>query len=120
MVKNKKEVKKETARVKIKWNVPDDMISRYASNVIVQVLENEFKLSFFETKPDIIFESKNPIPKEVRADCVASIIVSPLKIPAIIQVLQKQFNMFLAKQSKDLPQEQVKELPKDLPKEKAS
>ena len=79
----------------IKWNVPDELKSIYASNMLVQMLENEFKILFFETKPSPRTSLDDPKETEVRADCVASVIISPLKMPAFIEVLQRQFAAFL-------------------------
>lgn len=110
MVKKKKEVNKESATIPIKWCVPDDVISRYANNMLVQALENEFKILFFETKFPIRLNSKDPVPKEVRSDCVVSIVINPAKIPAFVKALQQQYDNFIAKQSTEKPQEQTKEL----------
>ena len=80
----------------INWNIPDTMISNYANNVLVQILENEFKLLFFETKPQLRINESDPFEKTIRADCFASIIVSPAKIPLIIDVLQRQYEKYEA------------------------
>lgn len=87
-----KKIKKPEQEVKavIKWNIPDYIISRFASNMLVQTMENEFKILFFEIKPPIRFAPSDPAPTEVQADCVASIIVTPDRLPKFIEALQKQ------------------------------
>ncbi len=87
--------KKATAKihgvaVPLRWNVPDNIITRYASNIVVQRLENEFKILFFEICPDIKLAIEQRIPEEVQANCVASIVVSAGKLDAFIKVLQTQ------------------------------
>lgn len=93
------EKKKVTAKTKgtllpLKWYVPDDIVTRYASNMVVQILENEFKITFFEMKPDIQSALAGESPKEVQAACVASIIINPNKIPVFIGALQKQHDLY--------------------------
>jgi hypothetical protein len=84
--------------IPFKWHVPDTVITRFASNMTIQILENEFKISFFEMKPEIRLDPNAPIESEIRADCVASIIVSPNKMPQFIAALQKQLDLYNAKQ----------------------
>ncbi len=96
MDKQKKaSIDKKTKEIPIKWHIPDNIISRYANQVLVDIIENEFKLSFFELKPEIRLDPKTPLPTEVRADCVANIILPPHKIPKLIEALQKQFDQFV-------------------------
>lgn len=82
----------------IKWYVPDSMHSIYASNILVQILENEFKLSFFETKPPIRINESYPVATEIRADCVASVILHPKKVISLIEALQRQVNVFVERE----------------------
>lgn len=96
----KKEQSKTEAKglvVPIRWNMPDAIITRFASNMLVQILENEFKLLFFETKPEIRLGPGEPPPTEVRADCVASVIITADKMPRVIEALQKQYAIYQAK-----------------------
>lgn len=86
------------AQVLIKWNVPDTIISRFASNMVVQTIEGSyFKLTFFELKPEIHLIPPTAPPTEIVADCVASIIIPPEKMPAIIDVLTKQLHQLQKK-----------------------
>lgn len=47
MAKKRTVKSKEEVRVLIKYNVPENTLSRYATNMTVQILGNEFKLAFF-------------------------------------------------------------------------
>lgn len=92
MGKRKEALPMEIEKIKlpIKWNVPETVITRFASNLVVQRVEGYFKLLFFEIKPDISVVELNEPPSEVVADCVGSIIVPPEKIQAIIDLLTRQ------------------------------
>lgn len=93
-------VSSKEARVPIKWNIPDTIHSVYASNVLVQLMENEFRLSFFETKPPIRLNETDPLVREVRADCVASVILHPKKVLSLINALKQQLKLFAEREQK--------------------
>ncbi len=99
IVKNKK-----TDGTPIKWNVPENMISRYATHMTVQLLENEFKLAFFELSPEIRIDPKLPSSKEVQANCVGSVIVNVAKVPSIIEVLKRQLDLYISRHSPEKPE----------------
>lgn len=90
-----------TVEIPIEWNIPDNLVARYATNMVVQRLENEFLISFFEIKPPIILgepdkiESKLKELKSLRADCVAQIIVSEDKMPSFVSALESNLKRFL-------------------------
>lgn len=92
----------EGVKVPLKWNIPDNIVTRYASNVAVQILENEFKVSFFEINPEIRTDNNQKIPKEIQANCVASVIMSPGKFPSFIAALQQQLEIFLKLKSQKI------------------
>lgn len=90
---------KQIARIPIEWRVPENLMSVFASNMVIQRIENSFfKLSFFEIKPPIQLDDSAPTPTKIRADCVASVIVTPDKLPKFIEVLQKHLDKYIAKQ----------------------
>lgn len=98
MAKKKSRTDAKGIEVPIKWYVPDTIITRFASNMVIQTLEHEFKLSFFEANPEIRTDPIAPPLAEVRADCVASVIVNIAKMPGFIAALQKQMDLYNAKQ----------------------
>lgn len=79
---------KEDVRIPLKWNVSPSVITRFASNIVVQGVDDVVKLSFFETVPEIRLDSSAPVPKEVRAECVASIVITREKLKSFINALQ--------------------------------
>jgi len=79
-------------RAPIKWVIPDNLITRFATNMLVQSIEDkEYKISFFESKPPIVLESSASPPNEIIAECVASIIITDERMPGFIDALQRQF-----------------------------
>lgn len=99
MAKNKNVKKtKRKVEVPIEWNIPDTVITRFASNMLIQTIENEFKISFFELKPKILLGPSEEIPKKILADCVASVIVTANKLPQFINALQKHLDAYLERQ----------------------
>lgn len=79
----------------LEWNIPDDIVARYATNMIVQRSEHEFIISFFEVKPPLLLGSPEEINeklskiKSVQANCVAQIIVAADKMSSFVEALQK-------------------------------
>lgn len=88
MAKAKKEPQQKHVKLPIKWNIPASIVTRYASNMVVQNLEDAFKISFFEAVPEILVDPTEAVPAEVRADCVASIVVTRDKFPSFIRAMQ--------------------------------
>lgn len=37
----------------IDWHIPDNMVSRYATNMVIQHTEHEFVVSFFRDGPSV-------------------------------------------------------------------
>lgn len=92
--KKKVTTKIQGVAVPINWSIPDNIITRFASNMVVQQLENEFRLSFFEIMPDIKLALAGKVPEEVQANCVASIIINAERLPIFIKALQKQYEIY--------------------------
>ncbi|HVP90001.1 MAG TPA: hypothetical protein VMS75_02170 [Terriglobales bacterium] len=106
MTNDVKKTTQETSLVPIKWNIPEHLVTRFATNMLAQTIENEFKLSFFEIKPPIRFSESEPKPSEVNADCIASIIITADRLPNFIRVLQEQLDQYNKKKDmKENPSE---------------
>jgi len=79
----------------IDWHVPDDVLVRYASNMVVQRLENEYLISFFEVRPPIFLGTPEQIIQQannlvsIRANCIAQIYVAANKMPEFAKVFQQ-------------------------------
>ena len=85
----------------VRWHRPDNIITRFATNMTIEILGNDFRVSFFELKPEIYLATpKKPI-TEVQADCVASVIVTNDRMPLFIELMQKQLNLYEKLKSKE-------------------
>ncbi len=89
---------KERPEPSMKYNIPEGIITRFATNMVVQIIESEFKVSFFEIQRPILIEENdkdkfndNPV---VTADCVGSVIITPDRMPKFIEVLQQQLDLY--------------------------
>jgi hypothetical protein len=105
MAKNKTSVKesevgkekntgKKFVAVPLEWHVPVDHVTPFASNIVIQIEEDIFKLSFFEVKPPIHMDESTPPPAVVRAECVASVYITPNKVGLLIELLRKHLERY--------------------------
>ena len=92
MPKEKNNQTKIPLKVPIEWNIPDYIITRFASNMVIQTIENEFKILFFEINPEICLGPSDKIPDKAMANCVASVIVTADRLQGFIDILQKQLD----------------------------
>lgn len=90
----KKKSQDHPMQIPLKWRITDSVVTRFASNIVVQTIENEFKVSFFELKPEIKLSPSDPLPQEVLADCVASVIITADRMPKFIGALQAQLDKY--------------------------
>lgn len=87
----------------IGWMFPEDLVSRYATRIVVQHEKHEFVISFFELQHPPLLGS----PEEARAllekmefvpaKCVARVVVSPSRIQGFIDALQKNYAKYQEK-----------------------
>jgi hypothetical protein len=83
------------------WSFPDDLVSGYATNMLVQTGENELYVSFFEAPPPVLLAPEDVKSLEsVKAECIARVVISPDRMPKFIEVLQKQLDAFNLKKAK--------------------
>jgi len=85
----------ENYQLPIEWYVPDDLVSRYVTNMLVQQTAHEFIISFFESYPPVVLGSPEEQREKLkslssaRATCVARMIVAVERMPEIVQVLHE-------------------------------
>jgi hypothetical protein len=87
-------LKEENTIVPIEWCVPEGIMTPFATNMVVQSMENEFKVSFFEIKPPIQLGNAPLRADKVRADYLAGVIISADRLPKFIDVLQQQLDKY--------------------------
>jgi len=90
----------EPIAIPIEWRVPEDLKTHYATNLVIQHTNQEFIISFFETKNPIILGTPDEVKsqyekiKSVKADCVARIVVTPKRMEDFIKVIQTNLDKF--------------------------
>lgn len=96
------EMKSDGKLVPVEWHISEDVVPRYATNMVVQHSEHEFLLSFFEIWPPMILgppdEQKDQLEQidSVRAQCVSRVVLSAGKMPEVIRVLQANYQKYLS------------------------
>jgi hypothetical protein len=92
----------EFKKLKIQHIFPDDLDSKFVSNIIVQHQPDHFVVSFFEVfPPPILGDSEEDKRRQFRgidhvnAKCVSRIVVTPDKMGEIITVLSDNYNNYL-------------------------
>ena len=91
----KKAVLPDERQIPVNWTFPVDLVSGYATNMLVQSGESELYVSFFEVPPPVLFGPEDTKTLEsVTAECIARIIISPDRLGKFIEVLQQQLKNF--------------------------
>ncbi len=76
--------------VPIEWHYPEDLIGRYANQMLVQFSESECNLSFFEINPPVLLgdlEEARASVKSVKAVCVGRIVLALGRVPEFLKTL---------------------------------
>jgi hypothetical protein len=96
----------EVIKLPLRYVDAEGLQTRYTNTMIVQHTPDEFVLQFFEVIPPILFGPPEEVERlrasleYVEAKCVARLIISPERIPSIIQALQSNYERFLNKDDK--------------------
>jgi hypothetical protein len=89
----------DTYAAPLEWHFGDNIIPRYATNMLVQSGDHEFYVAFFETIPPIVMgtpEERHAQAAQVtsvRAECVGRIVIARDRLPGFVQVLQRMVEM---------------------------
>lgn len=92
--KTKPSKKDEFVKVPIRYHIPDTIITKYVTNSTVQILEEEFKISFFEMKPELCFDKNAKPPSDIQVDCVAAVIMTAERVSRLIDALKRQLDLY--------------------------
>lgn len=96
-------VPEEVVAVPLEWHIPEGIVSRYASNILVQHTEHEFILYFFETRPPLLLGSEEEQRtalhgiQSVKAECFASIVVAAGRFPSFVDALKTNMERYRAR-----------------------
>ncbi len=88
--------------VPIDWFVPDEVTTKYATNLVVQHTDHDFTILFFEAQPPIIVGSTDERQKtlesvkSIRAHCVARIVITPARMEEFVRVLNDNLARYKA------------------------
>lgn len=92
--------KPESVGLPIEWHIPEDLESKYATNLVIQNTPNEFILSFFETRPPLLLGTKEEQAtklkemESVRATCISRIVVAPERMNEFVKIIQESLEKF--------------------------
>jgi len=93
-----KKKKQQDVNLTVEWNIPNNMASTFVTNFLIQKIEDEFKILFFEIKPPIVLNEtdREEVKKRgtVRADCVGGIVVTPDRLVKFVEILNEQLSMY--------------------------
>ncbi len=88
--------------IPIKFEYPENIESKFVTNIVVQNQQDHFIISFFEANLPPILGDTEEQKKElldsidsIPAKCVSKIIVTPQKMKDFIDVLSRNYNKFL-------------------------
>ena len=87
------EVSKHTPEIQIplKWYVPEELPTHYATNLVIQHTEHEFFITFFELVPPITLGKTLEEVEQIEAVCARAltrVAVSPERLEKFIQAMQ--------------------------------
>lgn len=86
----------------VEWHVSENILSRYATNIVVQPIQHEFVISYFEAQPPIILgtpeenRAKYQELGAIRAECVARVIIAAERLPEFIEAMQTSLAAYRA------------------------
>jgi hypothetical protein len=96
--------------VPLRWNIPEDVLTRYATNMTIQEgADEEWIVSFFDSYPPIMLGSAEEQRKQatalthVDARCFARIVMNEKRLRDLLRLLQIQVGRLDAAQREAKP-----------------
>lgn len=84
--------------IDLEFILPPDVPIHYVDNVSVLHTQTEFTISFLQVQPPLIAEESDwKKVKTVQSKCVARIVLNPLKMQAMLNVLNGNFRRYVQK-----------------------
>ena len=94
----------ETISLPIEWHTPDNIVTSFVNNVVVQHDERSFFISFFEIVPPIALgegaDEAIKAWKSIKAKCVARVAIARDQMENVIEALTKNLEKFKSRMSK--------------------
>ncbi len=97
----------EQIELPVSFDPGKDVVTRYATNLVVQHTEHEFVISFYEAEiPPLLGspeENKARLQRlgEVQTKCVARVVVAPGRMAEFVKVLEANLQKFQAYQAEN-------------------
>ena len=81
----------------LNWRIPEGIVSKYVTNILIQETPHEYIVMFFEAHPPVLLseadlEAQRREKPKIDAECVARIIVSRKRLKDFVDVLQRAVN----------------------------
>jgi hypothetical protein len=87
-------------RVGLEFVIPPDLPIHYVDNVSVLHTQTEFVISFLQVQPPIVPEESDLDKVKIfQSRCVARVVLNPLKMQALLNVLNTNFQRYIASYS---------------------
>jgi hypothetical protein len=93
----KKAAKVQQVQMSPDYRSMDDVVGRYATNLLVQFTQHECTISFFEVKAPVLLGTPEENAAKLKslgsvpADCVARIVVAIGRVPEFIEALRMAY-----------------------------
>jgi hypothetical protein len=80
--------------LELNWRIPEAIISRYATNMMIQETPQEYILMFFEARPPLLLtqaevEAQREQRTPLDAVCVSRIIITRDRLQSFVEVLKR-------------------------------
>ena len=89
--------------VPLRWHVPEETPTYYATNMVLQFTKREFVVSFFQAFPPLLTGTAEEVEQQMSemdaltARCVARIVIAPDRMPAFVEAFQGNLEQFQAR-----------------------
>lgn len=97
--------------IPLDWQIPDDLVTQYATNFVIQFDDHEVVLLFFEAWKPLLIGSPESIrnrAKEIEsipAKCIARIVLTPGRMRELYELFQRNANHILQQDEQQAEEE---------------
>jgi hypothetical protein len=84
-----------TVNLPVQWQIPDDALASYATNFVVQRLQHEYLISFFQIQPPLLLGTPDQVVEQmsrlekVPARLVAQVLIAEDRLQEFEELLQR-------------------------------
>lgn len=83
-----------TVNLPVQWQIPDDAVAAYATNFVIQRMQHEYLISFFQVQPPLILGTPEQVIEKVShldrvpARLVGQIVIAEDRLQELQKLLQ--------------------------------